>query len=60
MSSHDMSVDDVGIEVIAEMDREFHNSPDRVIAVIGAAYLDSMLDRLLTAGMISVLLLLPF
>jgi DNA-binding MltR family transcriptional regulator len=47
-----MSVEDVGTEVIAEMDREFHNSPDRVIAVIGAAYLDSMLDRLLTAAFI--------
>jgi DNA-binding MltR family transcriptional regulator len=52
MSSPEMSVDDVGIEVIAEMNREFHDSPDRVIAVIGAAYLDSMLDRLLTAAFI--------
>ena len=36
-----MSVEIVGIEIIAEMDREFHDSPDRVIAILGGAYLDS-------------------
>ncbi|SRR6266852_189559 len=41
--------EEVGVEVLAEMDREFHDSTDRVIAVVGAAYLDSMLDRLLRA-----------
>jgi DNA-binding MltR family transcriptional regulator len=43
---------DLGSEAIAEMDREFHTSPDRVIAVVGAAYLDSMLDRLFRAVLI--------
>ena len=41
-------VEDVGAEVIAEMDREFHTSTDRVIAVVGAAYLDSMMEHLLS------------
>jgi len=41
------SAEDIGAEVIAEMDREFHESSDRVIAIVGAAYLDSMLERLL-------------
>lgn len=43
---------ELGEQVIAEMDREFHNSPDRVIAVVGAAYLDAMLDRLLRESFI--------
>ncbi len=42
-----LSAEDAGAEVLEEMDREFHDSTDRVIAVVGAAYLDSMLDRLL-------------
>ena len=41
-----MSAEDVGIEIMTEMDREFHESTDRVIAVLGGAYLDSMLDKL--------------
>lgn len=44
--------EEVGMEVIEQMDREFHDSPDRVIAVIGGAYLDSMLDRLLRAALL--------
>lgn len=40
------SVEELGMQVMAEMDREFHESPDRVIAVVGAAYLDAMLERL--------------
>jgi hypothetical protein len=43
---------DLGAEVVAEMDREFHTSPDRIIAVVGAAYLDSMLDRLFRAVLV--------
>jgi len=43
----EMSAGNIGIEVITEMDREFHTSSDRVVAVVGAAYLDSVLDRLL-------------
>jgi DNA-binding MltR family transcriptional regulator len=52
MNPDEMSAEDIGIEVMSEMDREFHESPDRVIAVIGAAYMDSMLDRLLRAAFI--------
>ena len=44
-----LNAEEAGMEVLAEMDREFHESTDRVIAVIGAAYLDSMLERLLRA-----------
>jgi DNA-binding MltR family transcriptional regulator len=43
---NDLSLEDVGDEVMTEMDREFHTSTYRVIAVVGAAYLDSMLERL--------------
>ena len=49
-----MSAQDVGVEIISEMDREFHQSPDRVIAIIGGAYLDSMLDRLFRAVLIDL------
>jgi hypothetical protein len=47
-SAH-LTPEDVGAEVLEEMDREFHDSTDRVIAVVGDAYLDSMLDRVLAA-----------
>jgi DNA-binding MltR family transcriptional regulator len=47
-----MDIDEIGAEFILEMDREFHNSPDRVIAIVGAAYLDAMLDRLFRAMLI--------
>ena len=32
-----VTAEEFGSEVIAEMDREFHESTDRVIAVVGAA-----------------------
>jgi len=54
MNFDEMSAEDIGIELISEMDREFQESPDRVIAVIGAAYLDSLLDRLLRAAFIKL------
>ena len=47
-----MSAEEIGIEIISEMDREFHESPDRVIAILGGAYLDSMLDKLFRAVLI--------
>ena len=47
MNPDNMSAEDIGVEVVTEMDREFHESTDRVIAIVGAAYLDSMLDKLL-------------
>jgi DNA-binding MltR family transcriptional regulator len=49
-----MSAEDVGIEIISEMDREFHESPDRVIAIVGGAYIDAMLDRLFREVLIDV------
>jgi DNA-binding MltR family transcriptional regulator len=48
----DLGPEDLGVEVIEQMDREFHDSPDRVIAIIGGAYLDALLDRLLRAAMV--------
>jgi hypothetical protein len=44
-----MSAEDVGFEIIEEIDREFHDSTDQVIAMVGAAYLDAPLDKLLRA-----------
>ena len=38
---------DVSDEIIAAMDREFYGTGDRVVAIVGAAYLDSTLDSLL-------------
>lgn len=40
---------DIGAEIIGAMDQEFHNAPDRVLAVVGAAYLDSLLEELFRA-----------
>jgi len=40
---------DVGVDIIRAMDQEFHDAPDRVLAVVGAAYLDSLLEELLRA-----------
>lgn len=51
-SDKEQSIEDFGSEVMVEMDREFHDEPDRVIAVVGAAYLDAMLERLFRAAMI--------
>jgi hypothetical protein len=41
--------EEVGMEVIGAMDREFHLQPDRVVAIVGAAYLDSTLESLFRA-----------
>jgi len=40
------------MDVMAAMDREFHEQPDRVIAIVGAAYLDSTLESLLRGVLI--------
>ena len=47
-----MSAEGIGSEIISAMDGEFHDSPDRVIAIIGGAYLDEMLNRLFRATLI--------
>ena len=39
----------VGNLIIGAMDEEFHDAPDRVLAVVGAAYLDSLLEQILRA-----------
>ena len=41
--------EEMGMEVIAAMDHEFHERNDRIVAIVGAAYLDSMLESLLRA-----------
>lgn len=46
--------EEIGMEVIAAMDHEFHKQNDRTVAIVGAAYLDSMLDSLLRATFIDV------
>jgi DNA-binding MltR family transcriptional regulator len=44
---------EIGCEVITAMDTEFHDASDRVIAIVGAAYLDSLLEQLLLAIFVS-------
>jgi DNA-binding MltR family transcriptional regulator len=51
-STSGQSIEDFGADVMAEMEREFHDEPDRVIAVVGAAYLDAMLERLFRSALI--------
>ena len=51
-STSDQSIEDFGADVLDEMEREFHDEPDRVIAVVGAAYLDAMLERMFRSALI--------
>ena len=44
--------EEIGMEVITAMDHEFHEQSDRIVAIVGAAYLDSTLDSLLRAAFI--------
>ncbi|HJU05299.1 MAG TPA: MltR family transcriptional regulator, partial [Nitrospiraceae bacterium] len=41
--------EEVGLDVIRAMDCGFHGQDDRVVAIVGAAYLDSTLDSLIRA-----------
>jgi DNA-binding MltR family transcriptional regulator len=43
------TAEQIGAEIIRAMDAEFHHESDRVVAIVGAAYLDSLLDSLLRA-----------
>ena len=52
-SSGKRTSEEIGMEVIGAMDREFHEQSDRVVAIVGAAYLDSTLDSLLRAVRLS-------
>src|SRR5262245_58109216 len=49
---HHKRVQEVGVAIIQAMDEEFHDAPDRVLAIVGAAYLDSILEDLLRAAFI--------
>jgi DNA-binding MltR family transcriptional regulator len=40
---------EIGVEIIQAMDAEFHHESDRIVAIVGGAYLDSLLDSLLRA-----------
>lgn len=46
------TTEEIGMDVVAAMDREFHKGSDRIVAVVGAAYLESVLDSLLRAVLI--------
>jgi DNA-binding MltR family transcriptional regulator len=39
-------------EITSSMDQEFHDSPDRVLAIVGAAYLDTAIERLLRGALV--------
>jgi DNA-binding MltR family transcriptional regulator len=45
-----VGAEDLGIEIHSSIDAEFRNADDRVMAVVGAAYLDSILGQLLRAA----------
>jgi DNA-binding MltR family transcriptional regulator len=45
------TMEEVVSEIVAAM-KEFHDQADRVVAIVGAAYLDSALDELLRAVLI--------
>ena len=45
----DPSATKIGAEIVGAMDEEFHDAPDRVIAIVGASYLDEMLAQILRA-----------
>src|SRR5438132_7299919 len=38
---------EIGADIVGAMQKEFHEAPDRVLAIVGAAYLDSLLEELL-------------
>ena len=40
---------EVGTDIISAMNAEFHDAPDRVIAIVGAAYLESLVEEILRA-----------
>lgn len=49
--SEPRSAEDLVGEITAAMDAEFHHDSDRVIAVVGAAYLDDCVESLLRAAL---------
>jgi hypothetical protein len=52
MSTRDDKIrtaEQIGFDIIGAMDAEFHDEIDRVIAIVGRAYLDDVLESLLRA-----------
>lgn len=49
MQSEDSSpAEEIGGEILAALNEQFHDAPDRTIAILGGAYLDGLLTKLLT------------
>ena len=47
------TAEEIGDKVILAMDREFHDASDRVVAIVGAAYLDDVLGELLRSVLVN-------
>ena len=47
--THGRTAEEIGIDIIGAMNDEFHHQSDRVVAIVGAAYLDSLLESLFRA-----------
>jgi DNA-binding MltR family transcriptional regulator len=43
------TAEEIGVEIIQAMNAEFHHESDRIVAIVGAAYLDSLIESLLRA-----------
>jgi len=43
------TAEEIGIDIITAMDAEFHHESDRVVAIVGGAYLEDVLENLLRA-----------
>lgn len=44
---------DLGTDIVTSMDAEFHDTSDRVVAVIGASYLDAVVEALIRAAFLA-------
>lgn len=43
------TLEEIGVEIIKSMDEEFRHESDRVVAIVGAAYLESLFEHLFQA-----------
>ena len=48
-----LGAEDLGVQILRSIDAEFRDAEDRVMAVVGAAYLDSILEQLLRAAFLN-------
>ena len=48
-----VGAEDLGVLILTSIDAEFRDCEDRVMAVVGAAYLDSIIEQLLRAAFMS-------